>query len=331
MDRTDPIESPRSDSFPFETFNSASFEKYSTSTWGNLLKRKPLKLDWQDIRPTVCFAQRLNATDFRLPLPRIIFDYLLIFFQKGNGSCWMDGEKIEVKERSLLLIPPFYPHQLIFPGVSEHISIHFDWRPLFPPTFIQSKQKRQPYEILLPASNIPRHQLLPAYDPIIALLNQIIDERGKGDMSKLRRDAYLFKIIVELLERSQNKRNKIPRRSHVNETRIEAAVNLIQKNLTQKISREELIKVTGLSYSRFSYLFHQQLGCSPIEYLTRLRIQKAKELLMNFHLSIKEVGVLCGFENHCYFSKVFTHVEGSSPSQYREVFFTESKGQKKSG
>jgi transcriptional regulator GlxA family with amidase domain len=121
------------------------------------------------------------------------------------------------------------------------------------------------------------------------------------------------------LERSQTPKNKSDRPSQVNEARIEMAVELMEKNLTRKISREEITKATGLSYSHFSNLFHRQTGHSPMEYLSHLRIQKAKVLLEDLRLSIKEVSTLCGFDDPYYFSKVFTHLEGRSPTQYREI------------
>ncbi|MBQ4110639.1 MAG: helix-turn-helix transcriptional regulator [Clostridia bacterium] len=77
-----------------------------------------------------------------------------------------------------------------------------------------------------------------------------------------------------------------------------------------------LCNETGLSYSYFKELFISKFGMPPVKYLTRLRIEKAKELIITHRYSITEISDMCGFENVYYFSNIFKKYTGVSPSKY---------------
>ncbi|MNC58790.1 Arabinose operon regulatory protein [compost metagenome] len=72
-----------------------------------------------------------------------------------------------------------------------------------------------------------------------------------------------------------------------------------------------------LNASYFSVLFKEQAGVPFSEYLSRLRIQRAKEMLLQSRLSIGEIGERVGYKTDKYFIKVFKSLEGVSPSRYR--------------
>ena len=78
----------------------------------------------------------------------------------------------------------------------------------------------------------------------------------------------------------------------------------------------ELIKLSGLSYSYFKKLFIIKYGCPPVKHITKLKINRACELLRTGKFNITEVSHLCGFENVYYFSNVFKKLIGVSPKNY---------------
>ena len=69
-----------------------------------------------------------------------------------------------------------------------------------------------------------------------------------------------------------------------------------------------------LSQSSLRRAFASHLGLSPVQYLTQLRMKRAVELLMNSELSIKEIALLCGYDDEKYFSRVFKKRYGYAPS-----------------
>jgi two-component system, response regulator YesN len=66
-------------------------------------------------------------------------------------------------------------------------------------------------------------------------------------------------------------------------------------------------------------LFKTQTGENFVDYLTKIRIEKAKVLLRNVKIKTYEVGQMVGYEDATYFSKVFKKVVGVSPSEYRNI------------
>lgn len=80
---------------------------------------------------------------------------------------------------------------------------------------------------------------------------------------------------------------------------------------------QEMGAQSGLSYDYFKELFVKEYGMPPVRYLTHLRLNKAKELLLTGWYSVTEIAYLCGFENVYYFSNVFKKHMGVSPKQYR--------------
>lgn len=75
---------------------------------------------------------------------------------------------------------------------------------------------------------------------------------------------------------------------------------------------------TGLSRRRFNDIFKKQYGMTPGHYITNLKIDEAKSLLVDNGLSIQRIALLCGFEDHYYFCKVFKEMTGLTPTQFRK-------------
>ena len=75
----------------------------------------------------------------------------------------------------------------------------------------------------------------------------------------------------------------------------------------------------NLSLGRFSHIFKEGMGVSPHEYLTRIRIEKAEQLLTNTDLSIAEVAEQTGFSGQNYFSRAFKRYTGKTPREFAEL------------
>jgi transcriptional regulator GlxA family with amidase domain len=95
-------------------------------------------------------------------------------------------------------------------------------------------------------------------------------------------------------------------------------INYINENLSKKITRDELVKISGMPVATFYKIFKQATGLSPIEYIIRLRISFAAELLSeNHNMSITDVALETGFDDSAYFSKKFKEIMGSPPITYQ--------------
>ena len=78
-----------------------------------------------------------------------------------------------------------------------------------------------------------------------------------------------------------------------------------------------LCECTGMSYSYFKELFIAKYGMPPVKYITHLRLEYAKELLITGRYTVSEIASMCGFENVYYFSSVFKKNIGISPKSYK--------------
>ncbi|MFD0958332.1 response regulator transcription factor [Paenibacillus chungangensis] len=99
-------------------------------------------------------------------------------------------------------------------------------------------------------------------------------------------------------------------------TMLEAKTYL-DRNMYRDISLDETAMHVGLSTSYFSLLFKQTYGVTFIEYITRNRMEKAKELLANTQMSITSIAKEIGYAERRYFTKVFMKYTGDNPSDYR--------------
>lgn len=96
------------------------------------------------------------------------------------------------------------------------------------------------------------------------------------------------------------------------------AAQYIQQYYRQEISLQSISDYVHLSKNYFANLFKKEIGESFLEYLTRTRIEKAKELLGR-DLRATDVGSLVGIQDPKYFSKVFKKIAGVSPTEYRHL------------
>jgi len=99
---------------------------------------------------------------------------------------------------------------------------------------------------------------------------------------------------------------------------IERARKFINENYREDISMEQTAEHVNLSPYYFSKIFKIESGKTFTDYVTDIRIEKAKELIAETNLSLKEVCYEVGYKDPNYFSRVFKRVTGATPTDYRQ-------------
>ena len=94
----------------------------------------------------------------------------------------------------------------------------------------------------------------------------------------------------------------------------------MENYLDNNLHLEEISEVAGISQPYLFSIFKRYLSMSPHQYLLRLRISRAKQLLAAGECTIKEVASDCGFESLEVFYRQFTRNEGTTPAAYRKRF-----------
>jgi len=98
--------------------------------------------------------------------------------------------------------------------------------------------------------------------------------------------------------------------------KLEKTIVYMETNFKRAITREQLAAIAELNPEHYSRVFRKYMGVSPIEYLTRLRMEKAKELLQRGQHSIIEIGQMVGYTDPYHFSRRFKQAVGVAPAHY---------------
>ncbi len=99
---------------------------------------------------------------------------------------------------------------------------------------------------------------------------------------------------------------------------VAAAMAFFRQHLHEPIQMPDLVRHLGFSRARTFELFKSQTGLTPNDYLQRLRIEKAQELLRNSTRSMTEIAMETGFNSGQYFCTVFRRYTGLTPANYRK-------------
>ena len=113
------------------------------------------------------------------------------------------------------------------------------------------------------------------------------------------------------------------------ERTITGITRSLQEHLTEEISLTVLAGQFHLNPQYISQLFKSEIGVNFLAYLTNIRMEKAKKLLLSTSLPIAEVAEQSGYGDYRVFTKVFKKSEGVTPSQYRRDFLEAGEGEGK--
>ncbi len=103
-----------------------------------------------------------------------------------------------------------------------------------------------------------------------------------------------------------------------NYQRLEKTLGFIEAHYNESISVDRIAKEVYLSPSRLSHIVKDELGITLRECVTKMRVDKAKNLLREKELSISQIALDVGYPDQSYFTKVFKKVEKCTPKTFRE-------------
>lgn len=100
---------------------------------------------------------------------------------------------------------------------------------------------------------------------------------------------------------------------------VQKAVKYIHDNLGKELSLGEIAEHVGINTSYLIRVFKSEMGDTPLQYLTALRMEKAKELLENSRLTVKQISEQLGYNDMRSFVRFFKKAEGCTPNEYRDT------------
>jgi AraC-like DNA-binding protein len=100
--------------------------------------------------------------------------------------------------------------------------------------------------------------------------------------------------------------------------RLDKSIRYIHTHLRYELTVENLAAMEFLGVSRYRDIFRSVTGVSPLDYITRLRIERAKDLLSQNGSSVAEVAEAVGYTNRNYFQRLFKKYTGKTPGEFRK-------------
>ncbi len=125
----------------------------------------------------------------------------------------------------------------------------------------------------------------------------------------------VFNILGTILSLAQNKNFETKESAQ----KIERAKVIMLENIHKNINIQGIATNLGLSYSLFRKEFKEYTGYAPAQYFQEIKLRKAKELLAETNLQIKEVSYKLNFSSYEYFLSFFKKKVGFTPTEYRET------------
>ena len=107
--------------------------------------------------------------------------------------------------------------------------------------------------------------------------------------------------------------------------RLNQTITYIQDHFNESLSNKKLAEMIHLSEGRFNHLFKESMEEAPQQYINRLRLKKAAELLRKENMTISEIAYVVGFNDYNHFGRIFKRHYGCTPTQMREDTINKNK------
>ncbi|GAB6989784.1 AraC family transcriptional regulator [Paenibacillus pini] len=249
------------------------------------------------------FPKTCKAIQVKLPA------YIICFITEGEGVIVIDGSLEKIRPFQLYL---FVPGMILeFPEESIIFEYYGIW---FEPILLMKRKGR--YEAIpsLPLSgtvspgNIPLHHPHQIHQQIVQIFNLSQKEHRRGS-GELRIQ------FEELIHNMMHNKSEPP--AAILDERVEQSILYIEQHYSDKVNIEQLAEAAGgIQPIAFSRLFRSETGISPVEYLSNVRMTRAKQMLNMKNSRVKEVAAAVGFRSEFYFSRMFQRNVGVSPTLY---------------
>ncbi len=255
-------------------------------------------------------------------------EYVFCFVKAGKGLYVIDGREYPVEAGDMVLLPPYKQHIVCScPGETmEECVIHFDLfcckatarRPM--PAFAEFVRHADDPETTLADVFNFRRQPPPAvqsqcfrhYD----FLRRELNSDDPEEIKILRQRAAILEIIALFLSQTdQVTSGKGQSRNWLN---IEQAIGYIHRHYRRPLPLAEISGEAGISKTYFCLLFRQYTGTTIHQFVTGLRLEKARQLMADPKLKLAEIAEETGLGSIHNLCKLFQKHYGETPGQFRD-------------
>lgn len=230
--------------------------------------------------------------------------------EEGEGQIQVQGKTIRLAKEEGILIAPFVKHTYVRTGST--------WKTLFA-TVTGS------LEGSIPTILGNRKLILVEKDQgirIRSLIEGVVKLYEQSPLDERLLSVLCYQFLMNFADGVRDERMV---QDPLYQKYIAPVLQEIETHYSEKLTVAELSAGVYITQQYLSRLFQRFLGCSVYEYITALRISKAKELLSNQRTEIQRIAHLTGFEDASHFTAMFRKMTGMTPGEFRMLHETSAQ------
>lgn len=238
--------------------------------------------------------------------------YVIEYMVKAPSRIWVNGKEYTVSDGCVQMFRGGDKKAFVGEYMCYYMHIYTDPDKVcdsFDNIFLKIPPVYRPYNSA---------QILNLMKKYCESLNPISDISGNVErLSPVGMYAAAYTMVDEIARDYEKKGMKLGKFSK-NIGEIEKTIAYMTEHYDEHITVEELAQMTYISASHYYKVFNGVTGRSPMDYLTDVRVEKARELLVMTNFSIADIAAKCGFESPAYFSYVYRKNKGYPPIKERK-------------
>ncbi len=255
-------------------------------------------------------------------------NYEMVYIKKGAATFWISGEEVLLSPHNIVIIKPRQWHKFEVRSAScEFIVLSFTFSSGDSAGRDQSLSDLSGLEDYLDNIRNLEQSAFITLNPgpkneILSILQKIMHEREKLEpWNEFLIYLLLLEMFVHLSRTIKQEWEDDTRYKSMNLSEsLHAAKEYILLNYDKDMTLSDIAKYVYLSESYFAHSFKDLFGTSPKNYILKVRIEAAKELLQKTDMKISEVASSVGFLSQQRFNDIFKKTEKMTPLKYRKEY-----------
>ncbi len=249
---------------------------------------------------------------------RIVLDYELDYNLTGGRTIYVNGKQFELAPDSIVFRKPGELAESFGPYNMYTLTLNFS--DTIPSDYIPRRLCRNPSIVRQPSepnmwSCIPTYSRPEHIREIREFYRRILRVYGQPDR-RAECEALALKLLCQLAADSIGNDLELGAK----ENKLDSIIEFISEHYSEVITLDMLSDMAGLNKSYLTRIFKRKTGYTPIDYLIKIRLACAQDLLVNTSLTVTKISVACGFSNPSYFISHFREKVGMTPERYRKTF-----------
>lgn len=238
-------------------------------------------------------------------------DFEILVAEKGEIQYFVNGNVVTIRQGQGIFVNANRLHY----GFSEDKQeCLYSCLVFHPSLFGTAEMATGRYLQQLSADTAPDYLLL-TEETALSLIQKIIGlYQERPEWFELTVLSLLCRLMHQLRQQMEGNREEETDSEWI---ALRQMVGYLQKQYSGPIRLEEIAAAGAVCRSKCCRLFREKLGTTPMGYLNRYRLEKAREQLISTRESVTAIAGICGFDNPSYFSEMFRKTYGESPREVR--------------